>query len=540
MTKFTDRLENDLSHIADQASPSPTAWDAIQQRMAEPEPNDARDIIMLTDEREQAATPTVDRRWMAVAAAVAIGVLAIGAFALGRGEDEDLFITDDPPEEVVVDGDLEEDSAPDTTLAAAEEAVPLLSGLPVSGLTTTDDLGMTLTFDSPEVMDTTFVEPGFFSLYKPSEIRAEIGIIVATRVGGWYDAEQAVDNTYRGEGSIAASDIDGWIEANQHIAERLPDATVSGRTTKVYDIVIDETVEGSLSDDCSRCVLTSSPSSVFFDPSLAQSGNKVINPGLKLRLWFIEVDGFDPIAIWAGGFGDDSTYIDEFETTILPTIEIGADAGPLSVPGSGPTPILAGLPLSSGLVQTDLLGETLLMELSDDMAVNFARPGEVQLTTGAGALNILGMARVGGWYSGTEAIDSTYLGEGSIDPGDPQAWIDDNGLIADRRPGFTEVSGRIATIWDITVDPAFDGTLYNGCAQCMLVYSVSSEFFDPTTAQAETRTINADVTMRMFFFEMPDGEDPFVFFAATISNDLGFLDDFEENILPTIEFEPAS
>jgi len=115
MTKFTDRLENDLSHIADQASPSPTAWDAIQQRMAEPEPNDARDIIMLTDEREQVATPAVDRRWLAVAAAIAIGVLAIGASALGRRAPAALLVTDAPPEEVVADRDLHEDSSPDNT-----------------------------------------------------------------------------------------------------------------------------------------------------------------------------------------------------------------------------------------------------------------------------------------------------------------------------------------------------------------------------------------------------------------------------------------
>lgn len=536
MTKFTDRLENDLSHIADQASPSPTAWAAIQERMAEPEPNETTEIIVLNPEE----TSDRKRTWLAVAAAAAVLVIAAGVFASTRDDGDDLLVTDDPPIETTIETDIEEDSAPDTTETPVEEPTPLLAGLPVNGLTSTQDFGMTLTFEVSDPMQATFVEPGYFSLMKPSDVEEDIGIIVASRVGGWYDADQSVDNTYRGEGSINANDLEGWIEANQHVAVSLPDATISGRTARVYDIRIDESVEGSLFDNCDRCVLTHSPSSEFFDPGTAQSGNKVVNPGLKLRLWFIEVDGFDPIAIWAGGFGPDATFIDEFESTILPTIEIGPDAGPLTVLRAGPTPILAGLPLSSGLVQTDLLGETLLMELSEDMAVNFARPGEVQLTTGTGALNILGMARVGGWYSGTEAIDSTYLDEGSIDPGDPQTWIDDNGLIAERRPGFTEVSGRIATIWDITVDPAFEGTLYTGCPQCMLVYSVSSEFFDPTTAQAETRTIYADVTMRMFFFEMPDGEDPFVFFAATISNDLGFIDEFEQNILPTIQFEPES
>ena len=544
MTKFTDRLENDLSHIADQASPSPTAWAAIQQRMAEPEPNHARDIIMLT------AEPEIDqeiaerkRSWLAVAAAAAVAVIAAGVFVINRDDGDEINVTDDPPAEVddTNDGDNNEESAPDTTVARSVEATPLLSGLPVSGLTTKEDLGMTLTFDIPEPMQTTFVEPGAFSLFKPADADEDIGIILASRVGGWYDAEQSVDNTYRGEGSIEANDVEGWIEANQHVAERLPDTTVSGRTARVYDIRVDEGVEGSLFDDCPRCVLVFSASSEFFDPGTAQSGDKVINPGLKLRLWFIEVDGFDPITLWAAGFGEEATFIDEFEATILPTVEIGPDAGPLTVLPAGPTLIASGLPLDAGLLQTDLLGETLLFETADRFVVKFARPGEVQLDSTTFDSKFLTIARVGGWYSGTEAIDNTYLGEGSIDAGDPQAWIDDNGLIAERRPGFVEVSGRIATVWDITVDPAFEGGSFPGCSTgCMQLYTVSSEFFDPEFAVAAGRSIRSDLTMRLYFFEGRDGADPFVFLPGSLDDDSAFFDEFEQDILPTIQFESES
>ena len=530
MTKFTDRLENDLSHIADQASPSPTAWAAIQQRMAEPEPNEARDIIMLTDEREQLATAP-DRRWITVAAAIAIGVLAIGAFALGRGDDEDLLITDDPPAEEVVDEDIEEDSAPDTT---SEEPSPLLSGLPVGGLTTTDDLGMTLTFDTPVTMETVFVEPGFFSLMKPSDVDDDVGIIVATRVGGWYDAEQSVDNIYRGEGSIAANDVERWIEANQHVAERLPDAVVSDRTARVYDITVDQAVEGSLFDECDRCVLTSSPSSEFFDPLTAQSGNKVINPGLKLRLWFIEVDDFDPIAIWAGGFGDDATYVDEFEATVLPTIEIGPDAGPVSVQ---PFPAVPGLPLDAGVVRTDLLGETLSFETSERYVVRFARPGEIQLE-GPGQKFVV-LAQIGGWYSRSEAVDNTYLGQGSIDPSDPQAFLDENGFIAERRPDL-DVSGRTAMVWDIDLDLNFEGGPFPQCGNCVQTYTVSSRFFDPAFVGTADKVIAPGSITRMYVVEGIDGSDPYVFLTRVGgSGDDSFHDEFEQAILPTIQFEPT-
>lgn len=52
---------------------------------------------------------------------------------------------------------------------------------------------------------------------------------------------------------------------------------------------------------------------------------KAITAFTRMRLWLIEVDGLDPIVIFAAGFNDETTYLDEFEVTILPTIEFGPD-----------------------------------------------------------------------------------------------------------------------------------------------------------------------------------------------------------------------
>lgn len=333
MTKFNERLENDLGQIADQATPSPTAWAAIQNRIAEPEPNEARDIIMLTDEREQVSAGRTPK-WLPIAAAAAVAIIVAGVFALSRGDGEDLLVTDDPPAEVTVDGDVEEDSAPDTSEPPVEEAKPLIVGLPVTGLMEADQLGITMTFETDEMLATDFVEPGSFALFPFSEV----GRFGASRVGGWYDAEQSIDDTHLGEGSIDANDVEAWIENNQHIAQRLPDTAISGRTARVYDITLDENMEGSIPvvrsrmpswfDDSDRCVLVNSVSTEFPDPqTTTYTEQKAICSDQRRRLWFIEVDGFDPIAIWAEAF-DDSGYIDEFEATILPTIEIGPDAGP--------------------------------------------------------------------------------------------------------------------------------------------------------------------------------------------------------------------
>lgn len=328
MSKFNDRIERDLHQIADQASPSSNAWQTIQQRMAEPDTTGTRDVIMLTAEDTEVETPNQGRRWLAIAASIAI--VAIAAAALLRSGDDDTPIIADQPDE-----------QSETTEAPTTEA----------------------------------------------------------------------------------------------------------------------------------------------------------------------------------------------PTTEQPTTTVAEEEAQVIVPG---------LPLKAGAVTTDLLGETLTMELPEDMVVAYARPGEIQLNGTTEVPKILVIARVGGWYSGTEAIDNTYRGEGSIDPADPQAWIDDNGVIGERRPGFLEVSGRIATIWDISVDPDFEGSLYDDCPKCMLVYTVSSEFFDAGNVQESSRMINADVTMRMYFFEGADGADPFVFFAAGFVDDASFIDEFEETIFPTIGFEPEA
>ena len=68
MSKFTERVEHDLSQIADRATPSSTAWESIQQRIAEQDSESTMEVIMLNPDQKK--PPTVTRTWMAAAAAL--------------------------------------------------------------------------------------------------------------------------------------------------------------------------------------------------------------------------------------------------------------------------------------------------------------------------------------------------------------------------------------------------------------------------------------------------------------------------------------
>ncbi|MDW3177052.1 MAG: hypothetical protein R8J94_06690 [Acidimicrobiia bacterium] len=168
MSKFTERVEHDLSQIADRATPSSTAWESIQQRIAEQTTQPTVEVIMLNPDQKK--PPTVSRTWMAVAAALIL-VVGIGALiavlnqddggeidtvdipeetvplSLEADEEPDVIVPDEPDEVAVIPDDESTNSA-----AVAEPEEPLeMTGFAVGDCnfgaedTTPDDLNYTTT-----------------------------------------------------------------------------------------------------------------------------------------------------------------------------------------------------------------------------------------------------------------------------------------------------------------------------------------------------------------------------------------------------------
>ena len=81
MSRFEETLQRDLRQIADRATPSSDAWNSILTRIADQDPIQETEIIMLTE------NTTTTRRWPLIAAAAAVVALAITGIALVNRDD---------------------------------------------------------------------------------------------------------------------------------------------------------------------------------------------------------------------------------------------------------------------------------------------------------------------------------------------------------------------------------------------------------------------------------------------------------------------
>jgi len=140
MSHFSERLERDLQHIADRATPSPTAWAAIQTRIAEQADQPELEIIVLKPNPK----PNPPTRMLLLTAAAAVLVVGGLYLTLSGGEDSLVRTTD------TVDN-----PTPSTTPASTTPAVAETSDSPTSTTTTTSQ---TTTTAGPVELDRVEIE----------------------------------------------------------------------------------------------------------------------------------------------------------------------------------------------------------------------------------------------------------------------------------------------------------------------------------------------------------------------------------------------
>ena len=117
MSRLDDRLERDLRHIAERATPSSTAWEAIQTRIVEQADHTELEITMLKPNPKP--NPTV-RAWMVGAAAAALLVLGGLYIVLSDGDDNSLRVTETDTTDVPATTAAPSTTAPTTTAQPAD------------------------------------------------------------------------------------------------------------------------------------------------------------------------------------------------------------------------------------------------------------------------------------------------------------------------------------------------------------------------------------------------------------------------------------
>jgi hypothetical protein len=122
MKRFTERVERDLGQIADRATPSSTAWEAIQHRIDEQDTTteSTMEVIMISPDRNEPHNRS--RTWMLVAAGVA-AVALVGGLIVAANRDSDAMPAAEPTVTVV---EQATEAAPTTT--AAESTLAPSSG----------------------------------------------------------------------------------------------------------------------------------------------------------------------------------------------------------------------------------------------------------------------------------------------------------------------------------------------------------------------------------------------------------------------------
>lgn len=321
MSRFDQDIEVGLRQIADRATPSPDAWASIQHRITDQDPIHETEIIMLTD------NTLTTRRWPLIAAAAAVTALLVGGLALVNRDDGAEVPADTPPPTVapapVIEPEVVEPEVAEPEVDAVEPGDTIVAELPSidqqvrPGTYSTDALGVPLTFDVPDGAGGTFtreVTPtGAIQLGFRDGILESISI---GRVGSFYGSSEASEGTTQGLGSIAADDIDGWIDSNDITVDQESEVTVGDHSAKLRQVRFDNThPNGFWGFSGSADIAPIKPQGFFGHPDHVYP------------IWLVSMDDFEPILIWAvSHFPDQQQWIDDIVIPLIDSIEFGEPA----------------------------------------------------------------------------------------------------------------------------------------------------------------------------------------------------------------------
>lgn len=527
MSRLDDQLERDLPVIADRvtASPSPDAWAAIQQRIADREPTRDTEIIMLTDN----TTPT--RRWPIVAAAAAVAAVAVGAIALtARGDDNE--IPAEPPPTVAPDGESTADpgGAP-RELPDVDEQVP-------PGRYSTDALGTPVTFELGEGATAPWTlvahDGSGIQLWSDDSARE---FIAMGRIGSWMTSDEARDEEHRGSGSIRPDDIDGWIEQNAILVVDGGTVDVGARTAEYRRFRLDPAASAEW---CPRseqpCLWALAGSADMID------ADTVPVPFARDRqhsLWLIDMDDFEPFMVLAiPNLADEDTWFADVVQPIVDSMTFG-EPGP-AVPGgtarvstfesadAEASPLPTSGTLAPGTYSASRLGVPVTFDVPAsstwNVGINNALAFMVETDRG-----FWGMQRIGSFLDAEQAQNPNVPGLGSIPPDDFDGWIEANGVIVDER-AQTTIGGYAADFRVVRAPEGSGADLCPAAAQpCIRVNSVSADAIEASPNDGSR--IEGPLPNAYWMIELDEFE-PIGIWAYAFDGDIdGWLDE----IAPTVD-----
>lgn len=332
MSRFTERMERDLDQIADRATPSVAAWEAIQRRIEEQGATEpTSDLIFLTADHAEPRARA--RAWMLVAVAAA-ALAFVGGLTLAGDRDR---------EERVPAGASDPGAGP-----VSAQPLPFPGSQVEPGRYSTPLLGVPVTLTIDGEWSLTEAGASSIALHRPAGER-EIDVATArwiflTRLGGWNTRAEAIDPSFRTTGSIEPNDIDRWLDQNDIVVLDRRDTRVDGRPAIVVDVQVDpEGTSAPLNFPRDPDTLYNDTCGPATEPCLwyrsipeqSDTGrgprpDPVVHAGHTRRMWLIPIQGLEPVLIEAVVPVGDEGWLDDVETTVIASLELGDDAPPLS------------------------------------------------------------------------------------------------------------------------------------------------------------------------------------------------------------------
>ncbi|MDW3216418.1 MAG: hypothetical protein R8G01_20675 [Ilumatobacteraceae bacterium] len=456
MSRFDEQFDHDLSVIAERVSPSPTAWEEIQQRIADRAPNTETEIIMLTD------NTLTKRRWPLVAAAAAVAALAITGIALvNRGDGEELpadvptpTVAPDGADEQTTDSATPDEQTADGQLTGEPIAEPSAPPFPAVGVLVDPGVYASAAIGTPFTIELGEGSTAPWTVISNDENGVQIWsddtareFIALGRIGSWMNFDEARDEQHRGAGSIPGDDLDGWIAANGVIVVDSAEVEVGGRPAKYRQVRLD-TTPGATADWCPPsevpCLWAANGSADL----VADDQTPV--PFARDRLhsiWLVDMGEFEPVVILAiPNLDDEEAWFADIVQPIVDSIVFGEPApviegGTARVPlreqffASYTTPRSEGTELADGTIE-----RSGTFTITGDLTGEIASTG-IELTPANGYDDLVFTGTIDGIGTGTLTMYQEWTGSANGD-------ISFTTTITDATGDFTGITGRMITALD--------------------------------------------------------------------------------------------
>jgi hypothetical protein len=241
--------------------------------------------------------------------------------------------------DVIVDGAVTADSAPETTVPETEPILleragsELIAGQPYSSLNLGVDVEFTLPRDD---LVLAFNRASIVSLidgfadngYYPPETGVALDL---RRWAGWSTRNEAALPTPTA--SIDPYAVDEWIAANDIVLLSDETREIGGKSARVFDVTVDPLSEVQAATGFQGgCFPGWEPCFHMGADASGDDANRFdwVSAERITRFYLLTIEGSEPLLISVGA-APGSTWFDEIESTFIESLEIGPDRPPVDV-----------------------------------------------------------------------------------------------------------------------------------------------------------------------------------------------------------------